>query len=141
MVQLLRQEPGFYSRLIRLVLPMVVQNLVTTSLGFVDTFMVGLLGSDQLSAVTAANTPIFMVQIVVFGLMSGLSVMVSQYWGQRDTESINRCMGVVVWVGLAISGTVAAVLFLFPEMVMGMVTNNSQLIAIGTPYLRIVGIS
>ena len=141
MFQLLRREPGFYPRLIRLILPMVVQNLVTTSLGFVDPFMVGLLGSDELSAVTAANTPIFMVQIVVFGLMSGLSVMVSQYWGQRDTESINRCMGVVAWVGLAISGTVAAVLFLFPETVMGMVTNNPQLIALGAPYLRIVGIS
>ena len=79
MFQLLRREPGFYHRLVQLALPMVLQNLITTSLGFVDTFMVGLLGGNELSAVTAANTPIFLIQVIVFGLMSGLSVLVSQY--------------------------------------------------------------
>ncbi|MBE6961126.1 MAG: hypothetical protein E7445_01525 [Ruminococcaceae bacterium] len=41
------QEPGFYKRLFLLALPMVLQNLITTSLGFADTFMVGLVGSRK----------------------------------------------------------------------------------------------
>ena len=41
------QEPGFYKRLFLLALPMVLQNLITTSLGFVDTFMAGLVGSRK----------------------------------------------------------------------------------------------
>ncbi len=40
----LHREPGFYKRLFLLALPLILQNLITTSLGFVDTFMVGLLG-------------------------------------------------------------------------------------------------
>ena len=66
-----RQPGGFYRRLFLLALPIIVQNLITTSLGFLDTFMVGLLGSEQMSAVTVANVPIFIIQLIVFGLQSG----------------------------------------------------------------------
>jgi len=137
----LRREPGFYRRLWALALPLVLQNLITTSLGFVDTFMVGLLGNRQLSAVTAANVPIFLLQVVIFGLMSGLAVLVSQYWGKGDTESINRCMGVAMYAGFSIAAVFAFVLFFFPNRVMSVVTNNPELIRLGAPYLRIVGLS
>ncbi|MBE6961125.1 MAG: MATE family efflux transporter [Ruminococcaceae bacterium] len=141
MLKSLRREPGFYRRLLALALPLILQNLITTALGFVDTFMVGLIGSNELSAVTAANTPIFLLQVTIFGLMSGLTVLVSQYWGQHDVESINRCMGVVMYLGLAMSSAAAAALLIFPTQVMGIVTDNPLLIELGAPYLRIVGVS
>jgi len=141
MFHYLRREKGFYKRMWLLALPLILQNLITTSLGFVDTFMVGLLGQSELSAVTAANSPIFLVQVIIFGLISGLTVLVSQYWGKGDTEAINRCMGVALYAGVAIASLVALALFLFPHTVMGMVTNNALLIRLGAPYLRIVGIS
>jgi putative MATE family efflux protein len=118
-----------------------LQNLITTSLGFVDTFMVGLLGQSELSAVTAANTPVYLVQVIIFGLLSGLSILVSQYWGRHDAESINRCMGVALYTGVSIAAAVAVALFLFPHWVMGLVTDNGLLIDLGAPYLRLVGIS
>ena len=138
MFHYLRREPGFYRRLFRLALPLITQNLITTSLGFVDTFMVGLLGSNELSAVTAANAPIYLIQIIIFGLMSGLTILVSQYWGKQDLDAINRCMGFAMYAGLAIA---AAALFLFPHQVLLLVTDNRTLVEMGAPYLRIVGIS
>lgn len=141
MFKRLHREPGFYRRLWLLALPLILQNLITTSLGFVDTFMVGLLGNNELSAVTAANSPIFLVQVIIFGLMSGLTVLVSQYWGKGDMAAINRAMGVAIYLGLAISAVVALVLFIAPETVMRLVTPNEVLVTLGTPYLRIVGIS
>ena len=141
MFHYLRREAGFYRRLVRLALPLVLQNLITTSLGFVDTFMVGLLGQDELSAVTAANTPVFLVQIIILGLISGLTVLVSQYWGKGDVEAINRCMGTALYAGLSISGIVALALLLFPGGVMALVTDNARLVELGAPYLRIVGVS
>ena len=137
----LRREPGFYKRLFLLALPLILQNLITTSLGFVDTFMVGLLGQSELSAVTAANSPIFLIQVIVFGFISGLTVLTSQYWGKGDVEAINRCMGVALYIGGAVAAIMALVLFCFPTFVMGLVTNNTLLIEMGAPYLRIVGIS
>ena len=88
MLKSFRREPGFYHRLFLLALPMVLQNLITTSLSFADTFMVGLLGNAEMAAVTAANVPIFIMQIVVFGFQSGLAILVSQYWGRGDVDNI-----------------------------------------------------
>ena len=137
----LRRPRSFYGRLFRLALPLILQNLITTSLGFVDTFMVGLLGQEELSAVTAANSPIFLVQVVIFGLISGLTVLVSQYWGKGDMDAVNRAMGVALYAGVSIATLVALALLLFPEGVMGLVTNNQRLIVLGAPYVRIVGVS
>ena len=61
MLRALRREPGFYRSLWVLALPIVLQNIITTSLGFADTFMVGLLGNAEMAAVTAANVPIFII--------------------------------------------------------------------------------
>ena len=141
MFHVLRREPGFYKRLVGLALPLVLQNLITTSLGFVDTFMVGLLGDYELSAVTAANAPIYLLQDIDFGLMSGLTNLASQFWGKQDLDSINRCMGFAKYTGLAISTLAAAVFFCFPHQVLSLVTDNAVLVEMGAPYLRIVGIS
>lgn len=141
MLQRFRRPAGFYRRVWLLALPLILQNLITTSLGFVDTFMVGMLGNEPMAAVTAANSPIFLIQVIVFGLMSGLTVLVSQYWGKGDVDAINRCMGVAVYFALAVSSLMALVLFLRPEWVMRLVTPNQVLIELGAPYLRIVGVS
>ena len=137
----LRRGAGFYQNLFKLAFPLILQNLITTSLGFVDTFMVGLLGSSELSAVTAANTPIFLVQVIIFGLLSGQSVLVSQYWGKGDQGAINRCSGVALYFGLSITALVALTLLLFPRGVMSLVTDNALLVELGAPYVRIVGVS
>lgn len=137
----LSQPKGFYRRLLFLSLPIIVQNLITTSLGFLDTFMVGLLGSDQMSAVTVANVPIFIVQLVVFGLQSGSSVLISQYWGRGDRESINRVMGIGFSIAGSVSTVFAILLFFFPAQILLLVTDNLLLVELGTPYIRIVGFS
>lgn len=141
MFSYLRQLRGFYRRLFLLALPIIVQNLITTSLGFLDTFMVGLLGSEQMSAVTVANVPIFIIQLIVFGLQSGSSVLISQYWGRGDRESINRVMGIGFCIAGSVSTVFALIMAFFPEGVLLLVTDNLRLVEIGTPYIRIVGFS
>ena len=142
MLTLLRQQPArFYRRVWVLAAPIVLQNLITTSLGFVDTFMVGMLGNAPMSAVTLANVPIFILQLFIFGLQSGSSVLISQDWGRGDLRNINRIIGVGLCAAGCLSLGVAAVLFFFPGGIMALVTNNPALQELGAPYLRIVGLS
>ena len=68
MLKLFRREPGFYARLLSLALPILFQNLITNSLGLVDTFMVGTMGQGPLAGVTLANIPVFVVQLMMFGI-------------------------------------------------------------------------
>ena len=136
-----RREPAFYRTLIALAAPMVLQNIITTSLGFIDTFMVGLLGNAEMAAVTAANVPIFIIQVVIFGFQSGMAVLVSQYWGRGDTDNINRCMGVALYDVVGFSTTLALITFFFPAQVLSLITPNETLVTLGTRYIQIVGFS
>ncbi len=141
MFSFMNQPRSFYRRLALLTLPVVAQNLITTSLGFLDTFMVGLLGSEQMSAVTVANVPVFIVQLIVFGLQSGSSVLFSQFWGKGDRESINRAMGLGFMLAGGITVFFALVMFFCPVQVLRLITDNTLLIELGKPYIRIVGFS
>ena len=141
MFSCLKQGKAFYKNLIALCIPMILQNLVTTSLAIVDTLMVGMLGETPLAAVTLANLPIFVIQFVVFGLQGGSSVLISQYWGKRDMQAIVRVMGVAFTVAGGISLLFALAMFFFPTQIMGLLTNDPALRDIAAEYGRIVGFS
>ncbi|MCI8479330.1 MAG: MATE family efflux transporter [Oscillibacter sp.] len=141
MFRSLRREPGFYPRLWKLSLPMIMQNLITFSLGLIDTFMVSRLGNEEMAAVSTANVPVFLLLSVVFGVQSGLGILVSQYWGRGDLKSVSRALGVAALLGTAITGLLAVVFFLFPVQVMDLLSNSHERSLLGAPYLRVIGFS
>ena len=141
MFQYLRREKGFYRGLVTLALPMMLQNLISSSLGMVDTVMVGTLGQNELAGLSLANTPFMVAMLFVFGLQSGGAVLISQYWGKRDMKTINRVMGLCWYFAVGISAVIATVIFCFPRMVMGLTTNNPELLEIAVRYGRLVAYS
>lgn len=94
--------------------------------------MVGLVGQEQMSAVTVANVPIYIIQLIVFGLQSGSRVLISQFWGRGDRESINRVMGIGFFVAGGISTLCALTMGLFPRQVLMLITDNARLVELGT---------
>jgi len=139
MFKLFRREPGFYPRLISLALPILLQNLITNSLGLVDTFMVGTMGEGPLAGVTLANIPVFVVQLMMFGIQSGSSVLISQYRGKGDMGAINRVMGIGMYAAGAIGLTFALIMGFLPTQLMGLFGTDAAVVATAARYARIVG--
>ncbi len=94
-----------------------------------------------MAAVTTANVPVFLLISIVFGVQSGLSILVSQYWGKRDMEHISRAIGVAAMLGTGLTVVLAAVLYLWPVEIMDLLSNNHELSVLGAPYLKLIGIS
>lgn len=141
MLQALRRDRGFYRYLARLTGPIALQNLITFSLGLIDTLMVSQLGNDEMAAVTSANVPVFLLISIVFGVQSGVGILISQYWGKKDLTNISRAIGVACFAGTALALAVAIVLFLFPVQIMDLMSNKHHLSLLGAPYLRVIGFS
>ena len=141
MLKPLRRDRAFYRRLVALTVPMLLQNLIASSAGMVDTLMVGMLGQTELSGISLANAPFFVVMLFVFGLQSGGAVLISQYWGKRDALTINRVMGISWYLACILSTIFATVVFLFPEQVMSITTNNPELLAVAARYGKVVTFS
>ena len=136
---LFKREPGFYKKLIALALPILFQNLITNSLGLVDTFMVGVLGEGPLAGVTLANIPVFVIQLMCFGIQSGSSVLTSQYAGKGDQDAINRVLGIGMYVAGTITLAFALIMGLLPHQFMSLFGNDAAVIDVAADYARIVG--
>lgn len=137
----MKQERGFYRDTLLLMLPLILQNLVTNFMALADTFMVGALGEVELAAVSSANSLFYVVSLLIFGIQSGAGVLVAQYYGRGNTEAINRVMGMGYYVSLTFTCLVALASFLFPVQIMRVLTNNPSLWEPGADYARIAGFS
>ena len=141
MIRELKRPRTFYERLFRLTAPIALQNLITFSLGLIDTFMVSRLSNEAMAAVTTANVPVFLLISIVFGVQSGVGILISQYWGKKDMENISRAMGVAAYLGVGIAAVIGVVLYRWPVAIMDLLSNNHELSVLGAPYLRYIGFS
>lgn len=135
------QTSDFYRSLLKLVVPIAMQNLISTAVNSADVIMVGYVGQDALSAVSLANQLQFILSLVYSGIASGTTMLAAQYWGKRDTEAIEKIMGIALRFSAGVSALFALLACGFPGLVMRIFTNDTGLIATGSSYLRIVGIS
>ena len=106
-----------------------------------DVLMIGQLGETPVAAVGLANQFFFLLNLLLFGIVSGSAIFTAQFWGRHDLAGIRQVMGISLLLGVsgALAFTVVAVLK--PEAVLSIYTQDPAVVAIGSRYLRIVGLS
>lgn len=71
-----KKDPGFYRKLLALLIPMVVQNLMNALVSASDALMVGTLDQNSLSAVSLATQISFVLNLFYAAITIGTTVMV-----------------------------------------------------------------
>ena len=95
-------DRDFYRRLLAVMVPVLIQNIITNFVNLLDNVMVGRVGTEPMSGVAIVNQLIFVVNLCVFGGMSGLGIFTAQFYGSGDDEGIRQTVRAKVWVGLGI---------------------------------------
>ena len=132
---------SFNKDILRLAVPIVLQNIVTTAVNSADVIMLGFVGQDALSAGSLANQVMFILNLVYTGISSGIIMLAAQYWGKKDTKTIEHIMGIGMQLSMFISSMFFIMAFFFPHILMRIFTNDVNLITAGIPYLRMVSFS
>ncbi len=130
-------DKPFWKVTLALAIPIALQNVLTSSLALVDTMMVSRLGDLSLSAVGMAGQWSWLVNLLAFGLCSGMSMFVAQYWGIRNYKGIRRSFGMAAICSLLLSGVFLAIAFFCPEFVLRLFNKDPDVIAVGCSYLRV----
>lgn len=133
-------ERAFTRETLNIALPIVIQTAFMASMHIIDNIMIGQLGELELASVTQANRVTFLFQLVIFGLVSGTSTLVAQFWGKRDVKGIHAVLGIAICLSL-----VGALLFivpaqLIPQAIMGLLLTDQAAIQTAAGYLGIVSI-
>lgn len=129
---------SFYKSVAALVLPLALQNLINVSVSTADVVMLGKVGETALSASSLAGQAYFVMTLIFFGLTSGATILVAQYWGQKNVKVIEQILGLSMRLGIIISLVFTVVVLFFPAAVMRIFTNESVVIVEGVKYLRII---
>ena len=135
------RDKGFYRNVLRLAIPLTLQSAMGLLLNMMDTVMLGRLGENSeavISAASLANQPFTIYSILIFGIASGASVLISQYWGKQDTDSINSITGIITIISLVAGGLVTVLCYFFAPEVMSLYTSSPLVIELGVSYLYIV---
>lgn len=76
----------FYRFVLRIAIPMILQNVVTNFVSLLDNIMVGRVGTNQMSGVSIANQYMFIFNITIFGALAGPGIFGTQFYGKGDHE-------------------------------------------------------
>ncbi len=132
------RERSFYKSLLRVAVPLVIFELISFCVQMLDTVMCGVLGDYAVSAVTVAGQPYFIFTVLVFGLTSGGSVIISQYYGKKDMISIRKTMAVMFLTVFVSCLLFMVICSIFPAQIISIFAKDPSLTAEGVRYLRIV---
>ncbi len=102
----------FYTRVLRLAIPIMIQNGITNFVNMLDNVMVGRLTTDEMTGVAVSNQLIFVFNLCIFGAVSGAGIFVAQFHGNGNTKGVRDTFRFKLIVNMLL--TVAAIaVFLF----------------------------
>jgi len=101
----------------RLALPLIIGQLGQMLMGVVDTVMIGRLGVAPLGAATLANTLLAVPLMLGFGMLSSISVKVSQAHGAQEPDEAKSALRHGTWLALAFGlATVLVAMLIIPGL-------------------------
>lgn len=135
------KKDDFYRQMFKLAIPIIIQNLLSTAVNSSDVIMLNYVGQSAISAVSLAANYSNILFMVYYGLGTGASLLCAQYFGKKNMQAIHAVEGIALRFSLAISALVALAAFTMPQRMLLLFTSDQELIAIGSSYIRIMGIT
>lgn len=135
------KDNALAQQMLHLVVPIAIQQFMLALVSATDALMLGFVDQTSLSAVSLAGQVQFVLNLFVAGIAAGCGIMIAQYWGKRDTASIEKVMPVALYTNLLSGGIFTVLALMIPGGLMHIFTNDPLLISNGASYLRAVALS
>ena len=136
---------AFYGKLFAVMIPILIQNLITNFVGLLDNVMVGQIGTEPMSGVAIVNQLLFVFNLCIFGGLAGPGIFASQFFGKGDLEGVRYTMRVKLFIALGAVLVFGGVLLRFGGDLIGLFLHEGEegldlnaTLAYGQDYLAIM---
>ena len=137
----MNQSSEMTKKILKLTLPIVIQNLLSAAVSSADVIMLNYVGQSSISAVSLAAQYTNILFMVYYGLGTGATMLCAQYYGKKDLQAIRVIEGIALRFSMGISALFSLLVLICPEALMKLFTNDAELIALGTVYLRVMSVT
>ena len=138
-------DRAFRQMVLRIAVPVMVQNGITNFVSLLDNIMVGQVGTEPMSGVAIVNQLLFVYSLCIFGGLAGAGIFTAQFYGQEDHEGIRQTFRYKLLTGLLLTAATFAVLLAAGEPLISLYLNESaeggdlvSTLRFGQSYLRIM---
>lgn len=132
-------DKKFYMTILAVALPLMFQQLVTSSVNLVDNLMVGELGDFSLSGVAAVNKYYMIAFYGINGIMGAATVFIAQFYGAKNEEKMKESFRVSILCGLVVAIPFTLIGAIAPQFVVSFFNKEAMIVSEGAAYLAIVG--
>lgn len=136
------EKDNFYPTLIKIAIPIFLQNVMAVFLGFIDVIMVTRISEDALSSVSIANQIFVVLYTFLAGLASGASIYFARYWGSKQYYKMPVIITISGFIMLVIGLFIAIICIVFDTALISAISKGqSEIIRMGSSYLKITAYS
>ena len=111
-------DRAFYAMVLAIVVPIIIQNAITSFVNLLDNIMVGQVGTEQMSGVSIANQLMFVFNLCVFGGISGAGIFSAQFYGADNQEGVRSCFRYKLYMCLILLAAALVMSFVFSSLAM-----------------------
>lgn len=133
-------DKDFYKKVLRIAVPVSLQQMITVGVNLMDTVMLSSMGDAQLSASSLAGSFINLFQIFCMGIGMGASVLTARYWGMKEIHSLRKAVTIMLRFVAVFAGVFTLATVFMPDVIMKMYTGNeenaAEIIGYGVTYLK-----
>ena len=131
----------FYKEVIAVALPLMLQQLIMSSVNLVDNLMVGQLGDAAIGGVGVANRFFMIANFSVNGFIAATAIFIAQYYGAKDDDHLKQTYRFSLFGAIALM-TIFTILGIFnPKLIVSFFTSDPVYITQGEAYLNMVAYS
>ena len=124
-------------KIFKVALPVSLEAVFQTSLGFVDQIIVGTLGATAVAAVGLCNSISFIVMLLYSAIGTGAGVLVAQAFGRNDLNEVSRVAALSL-ITAGIFGLFTTVpLILYPRPILRLIGAPDELVNAGSVYFQL----
>ena len=136
---------AFYKSVLTLLIPMVIQQFISSFVSLLDNIMVGSLGTEAISAASIANSVLMVHMLAIFGGMSGAGIFGAQFFGKGDMDGMRHTFRFKMYFGVLCSAAAVVIYLLFGssfvESFLRGESNGGDMdlaLSLGNGYLRVM---
>lgn len=136
-----KENKNFYKLLFSLCIPIIVQNLISSSVNVVDTVMISSLGESSVASIGVANQFFFLFNMTLYGITGGAGIFISQFFGKKDVNNIRSVTGLSVILAFIISCLFFIPALLMPKLIINIFSHDPEVVKLCIQYFSIIAFS
>ncbi|MBE6115072.1 MAG: MATE family efflux transporter [Erysipelotrichaceae bacterium] len=134
-------DKDFYKQVLVIAIPLMVQQVIMSSVNLIDNLMVGQLGDATIGGVGVVNRYYMIANFGANGFVASACIFIAQYFGAKDFKRLKQTFSLGIFGTYVIIIPFTLLALLAPDVILYFFTDDVAYVAQGIHYLEVVAYS